>query len=210
MNESDVIKWLLSESETVLQQSNLVSLTTPANHVDVAEPSMSHPYPFIGIQKITTNTRSAGMGGGDLFVDELTYTNGTLDSITYRRDSSLRVNVIPVTDDAPSLRDDLADEVTDHFSLFARTGGEPDDMDPPDIDDSTPTGRSDDVVDASGIAMTIDYETFIVDNDPQVADTVNVDIEVGDRITDLEEWSDDTWGDNDWGSSDPVAYHETF
>lgn len=200
MNQSDVIQWLLSECETVLTQSNRVSLSMPSNHVDVAEPSMEHPYPFVGVQPITTNQMSAGIGNGNLFVDSLNYgSDGILNSITYRREPTLRVEAIPVTDDDPKLCDDLGTELVDHFDLYTRTGGQPVDMDPPQIDDSTPQGRSDDFVDSDGIAMEIAYEHYITDDSPAVATTVNMDIEVGDSVSDL-----DNVGDN------PIAYSETF
>lgn len=200
MRTSAVIQWLLDECEAVLQQSNRVSLSTPANHVDVAEPSLDHPYPFVGIQPIADNSMSAGIGNGDLFVDSLTHdSNGVLQATTYRRDSTLRVEAIPVTDDDPKLRDELADELEDHFSLYSRTGGQPSDMDPPQLDNSTPQGRSDDFVDSTGIAMEIEYEHFITDDDPDVATSVNVEIEVGDAVSDL-----DTIGDG------AIAYDETF
>jgi len=200
MRTSAVIQWLLDECEAVLQQSNRVSLSTPANHVDVAEPSLDHPYPFVGIQPIADNSMSAGIGNGDLFVDSLTHdSNGVLQATTYRRDSTLRVEAIPVTDDDPKLRDELADELEDHFSLYSRKGGQPADMDPPELDNSTPQGRSSDFVDSTGIAMGIEYEHFITDTDPDVAESVNVEIEVGDEASDL-----DTIGD------DPIAYDETI
>lgn len=183
MNQSDVIKWLLSECQTVLEQSNAVSLTDASNHVDVAQPSLDHPYPFVGVQPLTTNHRSAGIGNGDIFVDSLNYGNdGVLDSITYRREPSIRVETIPVTDDDPSLRDDLGDELADHFGLFSRTGGQPSDMDPPGVDDTSTEGRPDDFIDSSGVGMIIDYEHFIVDNDPLVAKEANLDIKVGDTL----------------------------
>jgi len=211
VNESDVIQWLLDECETVLTQSNYVSLSTPVNHVDVAEPSMDHPYPFVGIQPIATNQTSAGIGNGNLFVDSLNYgSDGILDSITYRRESTLRVETIPVTDDDPKLRDDLGTELTDYFNLYTRTRGQPSDMDPPQIDESTPQGRSDDFIDSDGIAMEITYEHFITDTDPDVAESVNVELQVGDEVGDIVDWGDEDWGDEDWATDDPIAHDETI
>jgi len=201
MKKSEVVQWLLNESETVLTQSNYVSLSNEANHVDVASPSLDHPYPFIGVQKLATNTRSAGIGNGDVFVDSLNYgSDDVLDSITYRREATMEVEVIPVTDDDPELRDDLSEEVADHFSLYSRTGGQPVDMDPPDVDDETTRGRPSDFIDTSGVALSIDYEHTFTD----------IDIEVGDLVTDLEQWGIDGWGEEDWGADDPVAFSETF
>jgi len=211
MKSSDVMQWLLDECATVLTQSNVVSLSTPANHVDVTEPSLDHPYPFVGVQPIATNSTSAGIGAGDLFVDSLNYgSDNILDSITYRRESTLRVETIPVTDDDPKLRDELSTELTDHFNLYTRKGGQPSDMDPPQIDDSTPQGRSDDFVDSDGIAMEIEYEHFITDTDPDVARTVNTEIQVGDEVGNIVDWGSDSWGDEDWETDDPIAYNESI
>jgi len=200
MKQSAVIQWLLDESQTVLKQSNLVSLSNPSNHVDVAQPSMDHPYPFVGVQPITNNSISAGIGSGKTFVDGFEYdNNGVLQAIVYRRDSSLRVNVIPVTDNDASLRDDLAEEIADHFNLFSRTETQPTDMDPPEVDETSPQGRPDEFVRETGVTLVIEYEHTFTDSDPMVADSVNMDIEVGDEVSDL-----DTVGD------DPIAFSESF
>jgi len=42
-----------------------------------------------------------------------------------------------------------------------------------------------------------------------VAVSVNVDIAVGDELTDLENWGDDGWGDEDWATDDPSAFDRT-
>lgn len=183
MKTSDVMDWLLTECQTVLEQSNGVSLTDASDHVDIAQPSIDHPYPFVGVQPLATNPVSAGIGSGNIFVHNLNYDgNDVLDSITYRRDSSLRLEIIPVTDTNPSLRDDLGDELTDHFSLLARTKEQPADMEPPDIDESSIEGRPADFINSSGIGMTIDYEQYMTDTDPEVALNVTATIEVGDEI----------------------------
>lgn len=208
MKTSDVMNWLLSECQTVLEQSNCVSLTDASDHVDVAQPSIDHPYPFVGVQRLATNPISAGIGNGDIYVDSLNYgSDNLLDSITYRRESSMRCEVIPVTDNNPSLRDDLGDELADHFSLLSRTKAQPEDMDPPQVDDNAAEGRPEDFIDSSGIGMTIEYEHFIVDNDPPVAKNANLTVRVGDSLEDLENWGEDDWNEYDWGSSDPVAFN---
>lgn len=182
MRESDVIEWLISESTTFLSNSSLVSLSTPAGHVDVAEAGDPPVYPFIGIQKIASTSDSAGIGSGELYVDDLSYTNdGVLESITYRRDVTLRVEVIPVTDEDPKLRDDLTTDLTDFYSKKVRKDTLHSDMEGLKIEEATPQGRADDFVRADGIPIEIDYERYLVDNDPDVADTVNVDIDVGDE-----------------------------
>jgi len=181
MRESDVIEWLIDESVAFLDTTSLVSVSTPSNHADEAQFHDGHVYPFVAVQQIGSTSESAGIGKGELFVDSLSYdTNDVLQSITYRRDVSLRVNVVPVTDEDPKLRDDLATDLTDHLSLVAEKNDHPDDIDDISVGEATPQDRPDDLVAADGIPLDVEDSRYVTDDDPDVAETVNVDVEVGD------------------------------
>lgn len=183
MRESAVINWLDSEIATFLSNSSLVSLTTPGDHVGLAKERDNDAgvYPFIGIQQIATRPHSAGIGNGELAVDSFTYdVNGVLQSIDYRRDITLRLSVIPVTDGNAKLRDDLSEDLTDHLALVARQEDHPSDIDGMHVEEATPQDRSNDFVWADGIPLEIEYERYIIDSNPDVAETVNIDIDVKD------------------------------
>lgn len=181
MRQTAVINWLHDEIVTFLSNSSLVSLSSPGDHVDLVDERDDNPYPFVGIQKIGSNDNNAGIGNGQVFVDSLSYdSTDTLVSITYRRDVTFRVNVIPVTNNDAKLRDDLADDLDDHFARLARNGPLASDMDDLRVEEATPQGRPDEFVYGDGIPIEIDYSRYQTDNDPLVADTVNVDIDVRD------------------------------
>lgn len=202
MKESDIHEWLLSEVTTILSNTSLVSLSNPATHVDVASAFDESTYPFVGILGIANTSQSAGIGNGDVVVDDTTYSGGQLQSITYRIDKELRVELDPVTDNDPKLRDDLCTELSDHFSLLARNGNHPADMEPPDVDESTTQNREDDFVRGEGVPMDIEYSRYIVDDDPDVATDVNLDIDA--------EAPDETSGDtNDVDGVTIDAFDET-
>lgn len=192
MRESAVLTWIMDECETVLANSSLVSISTPSDHVDVAEPGMDHPYPFVGVQKIAANPQSAGIGSADVFVESVkdTDNDGYVDEITKRRDIDLRVSVIPVTDNDAKLRDDLGGELSDHFAVIGREGASNDDIGEIETDEASPQGRPDDLIRADGIPLEIEYSRYIVDSSVTAAETVTVDLDVGDQDEDVSESSD--------------------
>ncbi len=189
MRESDVINWLFDETSTFLSNSSLVSVSAPSDHVDEAQTHNGQIYPFIGVRQIASNPDTAGIGNDTLKVDSFSYgTDGVLQSITYRKDVTLRAELVPTVDENPKLRDDLSEDISDHFSLIAEKlntvkDTTPDDMEDVSVDESTTEGRSDDFVMADGIPVEIEYSRYLVDNDPPVADTVNLDINVGDSVS---------------------------
>lgn len=184
MRESDVIEWLRDETASFLDASTLVSVPNPKGRVDEAQFHDGHVYPFVAVQQLGTASASAGIGNGELFVDDYTYSGGVLQSITYRRDVTLRVNLVPVTDDDPKLRDDLTTELADHYSLLTRKGGLPADVGDVSVGEATPQDRPDDRVAADGVPLTVDYSRYLVDDDPAVAESVTVDVDVSDDIPD--------------------------
>lgn len=185
MRESTVINWLNDEISTFLSNSSLVSLSTPDEHVGLAQErdSNSQVYPFVGIQQIASRPHSAGIGSGELSVDFHSYdSNDLLTAIDYRRDVTLRLSVIPTTDNDAQLRDDLGEDLTDHLALVARKKDHPTDIDGMHVEEATSQNQSEDFVWADGIPVEIEYERYITDNDPAVAETVNIDIDVTDDL----------------------------
>lgn len=181
MRQSDVVEWLHDEIESFLSNSTLVSPSTPAEHVGLAEKRDERTYPFVGIQKIASTSETGGIGSGEIRVDEVTYdSNGVVQSITYRRDVTLRVEVLPTTDGDRHLRDNLLDDLADHFTVLARNGDVPEDIEPPSVEEATPQGRPDDFVYTDGLPMEIEYARYHTDDSVTAAEEVNVDVDAGD------------------------------
>lgn len=196
MKESDVINWLIEELTTTLSNSSLVSLSSPGQHVDVVNGRDPPRYPFVGLLQISNTPTARGIGNTNIVVDSLSYdVDGILDSITYRRDNELRIEMVPVTDDDAKLRDDLFTLIEDELSMLSKTGSFPDDMNTPEVDTSDTRDRSNDFIRSDGIPVTIPYSRYMIDSDPEAAETVNVDIDVGD--------------DEDW-TNDMDSFDETF
>ena len=205
MKRTDVIDWVDGEITTVLSNTTLLSLSSPDDHASLIEQRQPPTYPFVGIQPISSRTETGGIGNGNAVVDSLSFdANDVLQSITYRRDETLRLELVVVTDDDAKLRDGLETELEDHFAVLARKDDDIDDTLADDMDDlrldgeATPGGRPSDFVYGTGIPIEIDYNRFITDSDVTAAETVNLDIDVGDSDTDVSE------------SSDADAYDETF
>jgi len=184
MEASDVVSWLIDECVTVLSTTNTVSLSTPADHADIAQSGSPPTYPFVGIQTIGADQESAGLGSGSLFVDDLSYdTNDVLQSITFARVPIRRYEIVPVTDDDPKRRDQLVTDVADHFSRYERdTGSLPTDMNTLTTDSPSNQDRTSDYVRADGLPLDIEYTRYIVEDDPTVAETVTVDLDAGDEV----------------------------
>jgi hypothetical protein len=195
MKESDVNDWLHSECVSILQSTSLLTLSTPNNHVGIAEDRDDQTYPFIGIRGISSTSQSAGIGSGDMYVDSVNYSNGTADSVTFRREPTLRVELVPVTDNDQQLRDDLVDELVDHFSTLGRLDDYPADVEEVDVDEATVQGRPSEFVYADGVPLDVDYNRYVTKS-VAAAETVNVDIDASDTV------DDDT--------DDVEAYSESF
>jgi len=181
MRTSAVITWLHDEIATVLTNTTLVSLTTPESHVDLAQDRDDQRYPFVGIDKRSSDPQSAGLGSGTSFVDSIsTDANGVVQSVTRRRDKTLRVAVQTVTDGDEKLRDDLHEDIEDHLAHVARTGSYPDDIREITVHTTTPTGRPDEFVYGDGTPLEIEFSRFTVDDSITAAETVNVDIDAAD------------------------------
>lgn len=200
MKQSEVFQWLFGELREILASTpntGISSTTEANNHVDIAEGDVDHPYPFIGVQEIATNTQTAGIGSGSLYVDDVVYSGGVLSEIKYRRESTLRLNILPIVDNDPKLRDDLSTAIIDHFALKIRTGEYPSDIDNPEISEKSPQNRSEEFVRGSAIPLTLEYKRFLSNSDPSVASEVDLDVDVsGSTPDDLETAID--------------AYQETF
>jgi len=190
MKQSDLTEWLFGELQEILVETNntnVTSVSEAADNVDIADASKDHPYPSLVVQPLSVNPQSAGIGTGRLFVDQQTYdSNDVLQSITYRKESEIRLDLIPITDNDPKLRDDLSDAISDHFSLLIRQDGFPEDVDPILVGESSPQGRPEDFVRTSGVTFVAEYHRFITDNDPDVAEEVDLDVDVSDMDIDDE------------------------
>jgi len=187
MNQKDLTQWLFGELRTVLSDTANTGLSSPTDaegHTDITEGDVDHPYPFIGVQPITQNPVSQGLGNGVVTVADIIYNSGVASEVHYERESDVRVSLIPVTDGSVALRDNLADAVVDHFSVLSRTGEYPDDVSFRTIGESRPQGRPNERVRGVGVPLALSYDRTIVDDDPTVAETVELDIDVGETVSD--------------------------
>lgn len=192
MNTDDVINWLYSEVTTLLADTDLASLNTPSDHVALTnqrDGDDDGPYPFVGIRPLNAANTSAGIGNGSLYVDDVQRTDGVVDSIVYRAEPTLRVELVPVTNGDRRLRDNLVDDLTDHFSLLARTNNHPEDIETVTPDESAVQNRSDAFIYGDGLPLDVSFKRYATDNDPDVAESVNLDVDVSE--TPLDD-SDDT------------------
>jgi len=183
MNQSAVTQWLFGELRQVLADTTgtgVTDISDAQNNVDVADPSIDHPYPFIGVQAIASNPQSKGIGNGQLVTTGEQYVDGVVDEIDHERDTELRVSLIPVTDNNVKLRDDLTDALANHFALVSKKDEHPDDLTIQQIGESSPQGRTDEFVRSSGVPLVVEYTTNVTDDNPEAAEAVDMNIDVAD------------------------------
>lgn len=200
MQLSAVNDWLDGEVVSFFEATTLVDLANPDAHVDLVQSRDDYAYPFVGIRPIATPSATQGLGNGNQTADDATYDdNGVLQSITYRRDATYRLELAPLTDGDRRLRDDMAGELVDHFALLVKKDDLPDDVSALRIDDGEPGGRPDEYVYGTGIPLEVDFQRYTVDDDPQAAESVDLDVTVSDD-------DDPNVGD----TTDPTAFSESF
>jgi hypothetical protein len=202
MLRSDINEWLNDEVVLFYNFTPLVSLSSPDDHVGMANSrdEDSTIYPFVGIRKVGSRPESAGLGNRKVFADTLNYDdNDVLTSIDYRREVTYNVELVTITDGNQKLRDDLSEELAAHFSLVARLEEYPDDVEKLDVDSTEPDSRTDEWVYGEAVPLDITYSSITTRTDIPAAESVNLDVDVSD---DLDVDVDDT--------SDPDAFDETF
>lgn len=178
MNTSELLTWLMDNTESVVTDSNSISVSDPSTHVDVADAHDESVYPFIGIQPISMSPVSGGLGKKNLTTTAIRTDNtDTFVGVTgtLRRDFS--IEIIPVTDDDHAVRDALTDEILLYFETLVDVGDTPDDITGLSTGQSTPSGRADSFVRANGVELSGTLHTH-TDTDLPAAESVNWKIDV--------------------------------
>lgn len=181
MKTTDVKEWLHDECVTVLANTNAVTLNSPASHVDHADERDGQTYPFVGIREISSTSRSAGLGNGSVYVADLTYENGIVQSITYKVVPTLRVELLPLAENDRGLQSTLGDDIIDHFLILSRRDEYPADVETVSVEEASPQHRNDEYVYADGIPVEVTYERYRTES-VTAAEAVSLDVSVGDTL----------------------------
>jgi len=153
MFTDDLFSWLITETATILGDAPRVSVSAPANHVDIADAFDEATYPFVGVVPITIDPISGGLGNESMVPTEV-YDDGGFDGVekTLRREFS--VEITPVTDNDPKQRDRLVDAIQLGYGTRIDADNYPDDITGLSLGSATPTTRSESLVRANGIELT--------------------------------------------------------
>jgi len=187
MKRTDVVTWVYDTVVDVLDSTSLVDVTTPTQHVDIAEDRddvSNRPYPFVAIAVNGVDPQTGGIGNDTSRVATVTYDGGVVSSVERARDKQLRCTVTVLTDGDRGLRTALTERVSDTIAVRADTERHPTDIDTVRVGEATPSGRPENYVYGDGIPLTIEYTTYITDDAVTAAETVNVDVAVSDDPTD--------------------------
>lgn len=146
-----LLTWVLDTTQDILATSDVVTLNTPSDHVDIADAHDETTYPFVGVVPITMVPVSGGLGNENLTTVETTESGDTVEPTEMlRREFTLEVT--PVTDDDPHRRDALTEELTLGFGSRIKYDEIPDDLQL-SVGETTPTDRSESFVRANGVEL---------------------------------------------------------
>jgi len=178
MRTDELVSWLLDGAETVLSNASFLQIDTPRAHVDVADAYDEQTYPFVGVRLLAAPPESSGLGNGSTYASAVSESAGSVDSVTETVRRTASVEVVPVTDDDPARRERLGDALALYYGSL--TDAEvPADATVPEVQNTTPQGRPDDLVRASGIELSITYTTS--DQRPlTAAETVTTNVDADD------------------------------
>jgi len=183
MKQSEVIQWLFEQLQDILigsPHTDITSKSEASEHVDIAESDVDHPFPFLGVQLISATPQSNGIQNQTLPVTDAEFNDGTLQSLQRQREVITRLNIVPVTNNDAFLRDELATNVTDHFTVLQQTERYPDDIVIQQIGETTPSDRPDEFVRSATVVLVIKFTRTIVDENPDIAEGVTIDVDVSD------------------------------
>lgn len=173
MRVPDLLSWILNTTTDILEASDVVSLSNPDAHVDIADAHDETTYPFVGVVPITLIPVSGGLGNETLTTVETTASGTEIQSTEMlRREFTLEVT--PVTDDDAHLRDQLTEELTLGFASRVKHGDVPDDVEL-SVGEMTPTDRVESFVRANGVELNGELTTRTTNALP-ITDTVSWDV----------------------------------
>lgn len=176
---SEVKQSLYEELVTVL--SNKYGLSDPYNHVDPVQTGDDQVFPSLNFETqvipVERGLHSA------IYVDEVSYTNGTIDSITYRRDYTLFYDVIAsVGNDDQEERADLYNAVENHFLTYLTHTASLDtineDIDDISVDGTSDESRPDDAVRGDRLSIELEFSKYLTTSDVTPMNTVAMELTV--------------------------------
>lgn len=181
MRVSALHEWIISVATDTLRNSNVVSVSTPSEHTDIANAHDGATYPFVGVVPITLTPVENGMGNESLTPTAVQTQDGDTVGVkeVLRRDFTIEVT--PVTDDDAYVRDELVDELTLTFARRVEAGNSPNDVSRLSVDETTPSDRPDSFVRGSGVTLTGRLHTASERALP-TADVVSMDVDTIDEM----------------------------
>lgn len=158
MRVPDLLTWVFDTTTDVLADTDVVSLSNPSAHVDIADAHDEATYPFVGVVPITLTSVSGGLGNETLTTVATTESGDTVEPTEMlRREFTLEVT--PVTNDDPQLRDQLTETLTLGFASRIKYDDVPDDL-TLSVGETTPSDRAESFVRANGVELNGELTTL--------------------------------------------------
>lgn len=115
--KEDIKDALYQELKSIV--SSETNVANPDDHVDILNNrGRDAVYPFIGFE-VFGSPNNTGLHG-NIHVDSTTHSGGTIDYVTYRRDTRLTVEIGIQADGDPHTKDQLYTATVDHFGEYIR------------------------------------------------------------------------------------------
>lgn len=177
----DECKTVLSSIETVTVEhgSDFESLSNVDGHVDIARERDGEQYPHIAFEEFS-RPLNRGMGS-HVYVDATTYVDGSLDSLTFRKDERVQFDCyVEATSDGR--KDALYEALKSQFETYLELK-EPadihDDIEDMSVGETRSADRSADGVRGDRLRIVMDYARYETYTEIPTMETIQMDFDVG-------------------------------
>jgi len=158
---------------------SFTSLSNVDDHLDVARGRDDAVYPSIAFEEFG-RVRSTGMGN-HVYVDETTYVNGSLDSLTFRKDERLRFDIYAETDGNEGGKDALYTALKEQFEQFMELKAPSDlhgDVEDIELRDTRGADRNENGVRGDRLQLVVDFYRTRTYTDIPTMETIEMQFDV--------------------------------
>lgn len=158
---------------------SFASVSNVDAHVGIAREREGDVYPYIAFEEFS-RVKNIGMGSHP-YVDERTYSGGSLDSITFRKDEIAQYDIYVEVDGSEGQKDALYEALKSQFEQYLELKDVEDvhpDIDSLELQDTRGADRMEDGVRGDRLRLVVDYGRFETYTSIPTMETIELDFEI--------------------------------